>query len=180
MCSASERGARRRGAGWRGVVRLGVLRETGLMNATPPTPITLDPSLDIHARAIGRLETERIAWLTTIGANGFPHAVPVWFLWRSGRILILSEPKTAKVRNLRANDHALVHLEAGADGEQLTVLQGTAAISDRPATEWIDEIGAAYSAKYGAGLAGLELTAQSMAERYSCVIELTPVKLIAW
>ena len=95
-------------------------------------------------------------------------------------VLVLSEPATAKVRNLRANDHALVHLEADTDGEHLTVLQGRATVSDRPATEWIDEIGAVYEAKYRGGLAGISLTLETMAAKYSSVIQLRPEKLIAW
>ena len=152
--------------------------ETGLMPAASLS--LLDPTNDVHARALARLGEERIAWFTTIGRDGFPHAVPVWFIVHDDSVLVLSEPATAKVRNLRANDHALVHLEAGADGEHLTVLQGRATISDRPATEWIDEIGAIYEAKYRGGLAGISLTLETMAAKYSSVIQLRPEKLIAW
>lgn len=154
------------------------MRETGHVPAASLS--LLDPANEVHARALARFGEERIAWFTTIGRDGFPHAVPVWFIVHDDSVLVLSEPATAKVRNLRADDHALVHLEAGADGEQLTVLQGRATISERPALEWIDEIGAAYEAKYRGGLAGLSLTLESMAGQYSCVIQLRPVKLIAW
>jgi len=152
--------------------------ETGLMPAASLS--LLDPTNEVHARALARLGEERIAWFTTIGRDGFPHAVPVWFIVHDDSVLVLSEPATAKVRNLRANDHALVHLEAGDDGEHLTVLQGRATISARPAVEWIDEIGAAYEAKYRSGLAGISLTLETMAAKYSSVIQLRPEKLIAW
>lgn len=139
-----------------------------------------DPTNDVHARSLARLESEQVGWLGTIGRDGFPHAVPIWFLWRDGRALILSEPTTAKVRNIRADDRVLLHLEAGDDGEQLTVLRGTAAISPEPSTAWLPRIADDYTAKYDAWLQRLELTTESMAERYSALIEVTPHKLVAW
>ena len=141
---------------------------------TRPKPLVLDSADDVHARAIARLQSERIAWFTTIRANGFPHAVPLWFLWLDDEVLILSEPGTVKARNVRGNPHVLVHLEAGPDGEQLTVLQGLAAISEEPTSAWLDRIGSAYGEKYAAGLASLNLTAETMAEQFTTVIRVVP------
>ena len=143
-------------------------------------PFEFDPADEVHARTLARLDSEQVAWFGTIGRDGFPHAVPIWFLWRDGRALIMSEPATAKVRNLRANGRVLLHLEAGHDGEQLTVLRGTAAISPEPSPAWVDTIGEAYTAKYDAWLQRLGLTTQTMAEKYSAMIEVTPLKLLAW
>lgn len=139
-----------------------------------------DPANDIHSRALRRLESETVAWLGTIGRDGYPHAVPIWFLWHEGRALIMSEPETAKVRNVRVNDRVLLHLEAGADGEQLTVLRGTASISPEPSRAWLDRIGGAYTAKYDALLQRLGLTTETMAAKYSLLIEVAPHKLLAW
>lgn len=147
---------------------------------TDPEPLVLDPANAVHARAIARLRDEQIAWIISIRPNGFPHAVPVWFLWHDNQVIIFSEPGTVKLHNMRANPHALVHLEAGPAGEYLTVLQGLAEISDQPATAWIDRIGDAYGTKYATGLAGLKLTLQQMAAQYSVVTCVTPTKLTAW
>ena len=140
----------------------------------------LEAGNDIHARALARLATEEVAWLGTIGRDGYPHAVPIWFVVHDDRLLVLSEPATAKVRNLRENPHAFLHLEAGENGDHLTVLQGTATLSDRPTVQWLDEIGERYAEKYAEGLVRQELTLESMATRYSTVIEFEAVKLIAW
>jgi PPOX class probable F420-dependent enzyme len=147
---------------------------------TVPAPFVFDPAVKTHARTLERLETEQVAWLGTIGRDGYPHAVPIWFLWQDGRALIMSEPETAKVRNIRANDRVLLHLEAGADGEQLNVLRGVATLSPQPSTAWLPRIAAPYTAKYDAWLQRLNLTTETMAERYSVLIEVTPHKLIAW
>jgi PPOX class probable F420-dependent enzyme len=144
------------------------------------SPVQFDPAVDVHARSLARLQSEQIAWIGTTGRDGYPHAVPVWFLWRDGRAIVLSEPNTAKVRNLRADARVVLHLEAGDDHEQLTVLRGTAALSPRPTVDWLDEIGDEYARKYRGGLAGLKMTLPEMAARYSVVIEITPLQLIAW
>ena len=125
----------------------------GLLSGEPeehddrPVPFAFDPA-DERARARARAprRREQIAWFGTIGRDGYPHAVPIWFLWHDGRALIISEPHTAKVRNLRAErPRACCHLEAGEDGEQLTVLRGTAAISPQPTAEWLDRVGDEYA-----------------------------------
>ena len=143
-------------------------------------PFVFDPSNEVHARSLARLESLQIGWLGTTGRDGYPHAVPVWFLWRDGRALVFSEPATAKVRNIRADGRVVFHLEAGADGEQLTVLRGRAELSAEPTAAWLDRVGEEYAQKYASGLAGLTLTLPEMAARYTVVIEVTPHQLIAW
>ena len=61
-------------------------------------PFTFDPTNDVHARALSRLESEQIAWIGTTGRDGYPHAVPIWFLWTGGRALVFSEPQRAMTR----------------------------------------------------------------------------------
>ena len=148
---------------------------------TDSTPLTLDPANEVHARALRRFETERIAWIATVGENGFPHAVPVWFVWHEGTVLFASEPGSVKVKNARRDARVLVHLDSGDDGEQLTVLQGTAELFADAASDWLGgPIGDAYLPKYADLLPALNLTPESMFARYSTVVRVTPLKLIAW
>ncbi|KQM81329.1 pyridoxamine 5'-phosphate oxidase family protein [Agromyces sp. Leaf222] len=147
---------------------------------TTVEPFAFDPENDVHARALSRLASERIAWLGTTSRSGYPHAVPVWFLWHDGAVVILSEPSAVKVRNATRDGRVLVHLESGHDEEQLTVLQGTAEVLGEAATSWLPAIGEAYLAKYEHDLPPLKLTLESMAAKYSTIIRVTPEKLIAW
>lgn len=140
----------------------------------------LDPADDVHARALQRLRTEEIGWLGSTGRNGYPHAVPVWFLWHDDAVLTFSQPGAAKVRNLRRDPRAMLHLEAGADGEQLQVLQGDAEISDRSTGDWMTEVEAAYRAKYTAGLRHLGWELQRIVDDYSTAILLRPHRMLAW
>ncbi|GAA1939363.1 pyridoxamine 5'-phosphate oxidase family protein [Agromyces allii] len=145
-----------------------------------PAPFAFDAENEVHARALARLASERIAWLGTTSRSGYPHAVPVWFLWHDGAVVILSEPGAVKVRNASRDPRALVHLESGHDEEQLTVLQGTAEVLGDAAASWLPAIGEAYLAKYEHDLPPLKLTLESMAAKYSTIIRVTPEKLIAW
>jgi PPOX class probable F420-dependent enzyme len=144
------------------------------------TPFAFDASNDLHARTLARLRSEQIGWLGTTGRDGYPHAVPVWFLWHDGRVIVFSEPATAKVRNIRADDRVVFHLEGGEDGEQIAVLRGRAAFAAEPTVTWLEFVGEEYAAKYASGLAGLNMTLPQMAQRYTVVIDITPYQLIAW
>lgn len=144
------------------------------------TEFRLDPANDVHARALARLESEQIGWLGSNGRNGYPHAVPVWFLWHEERVLVFSAPGAAKTKNLRADARAMFHLEAGDDGEQLHVLQGVAELSDDPSSVWFERVGDAFFGKYRAGYERLGWSREYMAENYSVAIVFRPEKLIAW
>ena len=45
----------------------------------------LDNMTETGARAERRLREEKIAWLTTVRADGQSQPVPVWFLWNGRR-----------------------------------------------------------------------------------------------
>ena len=62
---------------------------------TEKSPLVLDPADPVHADVLARLAADHIGWFTTVRADGSPHAVPVWFLWHAGRLLVMSEPRTA-------------------------------------------------------------------------------------
>ncbi len=144
------------------------------------------PSFDLgsseapaHAVA-NRLATDTIGWFVTVRPDGRPHVVPVWFLWRDGRALVMSEPDTVKIKNLRQSPYAALHLHADATGNGVVVLNGTAAISERPAAQWLPEIAEAYTHKYAEGMRAFGMDLEPIADRFSVVIELTPTSLSAW
>lgn len=138
-------------------------------------------SSEAAAEAVAeRLDTDVIGWLTTVRRDGRLHAVPVWFLWWDGRVLVMSEPGTVKVANVRRGTQALLHLHADATGNGVVVLNGAAAISDRCATDWLADIREPYTAKYADAMVAYGMGLDAIAEQYSTVIELTPTSLTAW
>jgi PPOX class probable F420-dependent enzyme len=75
--------------------------------------------------AQGRLQKEIVIWLGTVGADGHPHAVPVWFLWDGKSFLIYSVPGQ-KVRDIEANPKVTLHLNTTFDGGDVVRIDGEA------------------------------------------------------
>lgn len=145
-----------------------------------PAKLELDPTNEVHARTLERLETDEIGWLGTNGRNGYPHAVPVWFFWHEGKILVFVQPHSVKTRNIQADPKVLFHLETDGVGDDVHIIQGTAAISPESTRVWLDRLGDAYWAKYRAGLDRLGWKIDRIKDEYSVAVVITPEKFIGW
>lgn len=133
-----------------------------------------------HEKALRLLETRTIAWITWVGRDGRPHAVPVWFYWHDGRVFVISEPDTAKVAAVRRGSPVLVHLDTGSFGSEVVILNGEAEVSERDASSWLAEFGEPYVEKYAAAIDDYGVALDDLARRFSAVIVFTPQKLLAW
>ena len=136
----------------------------------------LDMSDPRQAHTAERLRAEVILWLASVRSDGRPHLVPVWFLWEGETILIFSKPENQKVRNLRQNPAVSVSLDGTKQGDEVTVLEGNAAVID---DSEITTALPAYASKYATLLAGMGWTAESMAKEYSQAIRITITRQIA-
>jgi PPOX class probable F420-dependent enzyme len=74
-----------------------------------------------------RLSAEPIIWLGTVGPDGAPHNVPVWFAWHDPMVLIFSRPETAKVRSIRQSTAVSLALDSADGGQDIVIAQGRAA-----------------------------------------------------
>ena len=140
----------------------------------------IDFDSDLGKRVLGQLESEGIVWLTTVSPSGQPQPSPVWFLWRDGKILVLSEPSSPKVRNIRQNPNVAVSFNTDPNGAEVSILQCTAALEADLKTAEDAETFADYEEKYREGIKQLNLTAESMLTQYSQLIVITPTRLRAW
>lgn len=134
-----------------------------------------------HEKALDMLEHDTIAWFTTVAEDGTPHAVPVWFMWHDGRIVVFSEPDTVKVAHVRRGSRVLVHLQAGGRyGDDVVILTGTAEIADEAAVTYLDRFREEYTKKYDAAIEAFGMAPDEMLAKYSTVIVTTPEKVLAW
>jgi PPOX class probable F420-dependent enzyme len=85
----------------------------------------LDTTTPAGKRVHKRLQKELVIWLDTVGADGRPHPVPVWFLWDGKSFLIYSVPGL-KVRNIEGNPKVALHLNSTPDGGDLVRVDGDA------------------------------------------------------
>ncbi len=134
----------------------------------------LDLSSEWGRHAEQRLRSDKVAWLTTVGADGRPYTVPVWFLWEGNSALVFSQPNKQKVRNLRKNGRVTLALDDTKEGEDVVVVEGTAELLDD--TD-ISTTLPAYVAKYGEMIKDIGYTPEAMAAAYSVGIRITPMKI---
>ena len=93
----------------------------------------IDESTEFGQRAARRLREEKLAWLTTVSANGTPQPIPVWFLWDGDRsILLYSRPDTPKLRHVAANPRVTLNLDGNGRGGDIVVVHGEAHVATDP------------------------------------------------
>ena len=68
-----------------------------------------------EAEVLALLDEERIVTCATLGPNGFPHLMPLWYVVRDGRVWAWTFAKSQKVRNLERDPRATLQVEAGRD-----------------------------------------------------------------
>jgi PPOX class probable F420-dependent enzyme len=136
----------------------------------------VDTASEFGKRVEQRLRKENLIWLVTVDPKGTPQASPVWFLWDGSGILIYSEPKTPKLRNIAQNPRVGLHFDGDGRGGNIVVMSGEARIvSDAvPADR-----NAEYARKYDAGgfYRRIGIDAASFARRYSVPVAVLPTGL---
>lgn len=140
----------------------------------------IDFENDLGKRVLGQLESEQVAWLTTVSPTGKPQPSPVWFLWRNGQILVFSEPTAPKVRNISHNPKISLAFNTDFHGGQVSIFQGDAALVEDQQTGKDADSFPDYVEKYKDGIESLKLTPESMLDQYSQLIVITPTHLRGW
>lgn len=143
---------------------------------TSRTESESDTGADSGARALERLEAERIAWLTTVAEDGTPQTSPVWFLWEEGTLLIYSL-ESPRVRNLAHHPKVSLNLDGNGLGGDIVILEGEASV-DSGAPSAADN--PAYLVKYRRVMDGYGWTPEWFAERYCVPIRVTPTRFRHW
>lgn len=131
-------------------------------------------SREISPQLEKRLREEKIAWLTTVRADGTPQPTPIWFLWRDGVFLIYSKPEARKIGNISNNPKVAINLNSDEWGGSIAVFTGRAVVDLDPVPA--DRV-PAYIEKYREGIAQIEMTPESMAREYSAAIRVEPVRV---
>jgi PPOX class probable F420-dependent enzyme len=156
---------RRPGFG-RGAARFRVETRVAILDHTPES-----------AHRAERLRGDLIAWLGSVRPDGRPHLVPVWFFWDGDTVLILSQPDTQKVRNLKHDPRVTIALDGSRTGRDVVLFEGEAELTSVGDHELRES---AYLAKYAALLAEMEWRPEEYSEEYSQAIVIRPTRFIVW
>jgi PPOX class probable F420-dependent enzyme len=102
---------------------------------------------DEEARAF--LEEQRTVICATVGRDGWPHLMPLWYVVRNGSLWAWTYAKAQKTRNLERDPRATLQVEAGETYDQLRGLMlRTEAVIHRDAdviAGYVDELTARYA-----------------------------------
>ena len=136
-------------------------------------------SATIEGRALERLRTDLLGWLTTVTPEGQPQSMPVWFLWTdAGEILVYSQQGALRNRNLATNPRVAFHLgEDPATGNDIVSIDGEATVD--PAYPQ-GEHNPAYLAKYQGLLDRSNWTPAYFSSRYNLPVRIRPTKVRSW
>jgi len=133
---------------------------------------------DLAAARLDRLLlTETVVWLSSVGADGLPHLVPVWFSWDGAAVLIASKPSAKKVRNVRANPRVMLALGEPDDDFDVGMLEGMADVLQAPATAVLP---ATHLPRYLSRMAAIGLSTEEYFATYSQVIRIRPTRFLPW
>jgi PPOX class probable F420-dependent enzyme len=132
------------------------------------------------AEAAEFLASERTVHVASIGPDGAPHLVPMWFAVIDGRIAIWTYARSQKTANLRRDPRVTCLVEAGDGYGELRGLSiaGRAEIHDDEQT--VFDVGAALYARYQGDMthssrAGVEAEAK---KRVAVFVD--PLKTVSW
>ena len=135
----------------------------------------LDLTRERDAHIDQRLRNDITIWLNTVRPDGRPHAVVVWFLWDGEAILIFSQPKTQKLRNLQHNSNVLLAVDNTRDGSDPITIEGIASLL------MPGEVNTAlpgFVEKYSEYIKQIGYTLEEMAAEYSQPIRIIPTRVM--
>jgi PPOX class probable F420-dependent enzyme len=105
-----------------------------------------------RAEVAAFLEEERTVICATIGRDGFPHLMPLWYVVRDGELWAWTFAKSQKVRNLERDARATLEVEAGgADYGQLRGVMLKCDVTIHRDTDDVAALGLEIFERYRAG-----------------------------
>ena len=100
------------------------------------------------------LQEERIVTVATIGPNGRPHLMPLWFVADGAVISAWTFGKSQKTRNLERKPQATLQVEAGEDYQALRGAMLECDVEIVRDTDKVAAIGAAVARRYSGAAPG--------------------------
>ncbi len=86
------------------------------------------------------LKKPLIARLSTIGPDGYPHTVPVWFMLDGDDLVIISDRSTRKVGHIAANPKGAISIGGDSDDGGGYLIKGDLSIEEDPGDLWLKKI----------------------------------------
>ncbi|MAT96035.1 MAG: hypothetical protein CL608_02635 [Anaerolineaceae bacterium] len=116
-----------------------------------------------------------LARLSTLNADGTIHTVPIWYLYRDGKLLLSTQTVTQKVKNIQRNPQVTVLVDSNTMPYAGVMVYGTAVLDHQDAAGKRVSIFARYIGIHG------DAYAQQLAAKWEpVIIEVTPTRIISF
>jgi PPOX class probable F420-dependent enzyme len=104
-----------------------------------------------EAEVAAFLDEARVLTVATLGRDGWPHVMPLWYVVRDGECWAWTYAKSQKVRNLERDSRCTLQVESGDRYDRLrgVMIKCAAAIHREP--DVVAGVGTALAARYGGG-----------------------------
>ena len=137
-----------------------------------------DPSEPAHARALHRLASEEVIWLTTVSQERMPQPSPVWFWW-DGREVWVYSGGTSRIANIRSSPQVSLNFDTQGDGdeENIVIIEGTALLDEQaPRADKVP----AYVERYDKLVKANNMTWDSFCDHYRVPVRILPTGFRGW
>ncbi len=134
-----------------------------------------------HDEIVAFLEEQKTLTIATIGRDGWPHLMPLWYVSRERALWAWTFAKSQKVRNLERDPRCTLQLETGTEYQELrgVMFKAEAVIHREVDDVW--QIGAALAQRYGGAQVTPEVEAALRAQAAKRVaLEFTLGALATW
>jgi PPOX class probable F420-dependent enzyme len=95
------------------------------------------------------LDEQRTVTCATLGRDGWPHLMPLWYVVRDGEIWAWTYAKSQKVRNLERDPRCTLQVEAGRTYDQLRGVMVKAEAVIHREFEAVAGVGEELAVRYG-------------------------------
>jgi PPOX class probable F420-dependent enzyme len=97
------------------------------------------------------LAEQRTVICATIGRDGFPHLMPLWYILRDEGLWAWTFAKSQKVRNLERDPRATLQVESGTEYQELRGVMLKTDVTIHRDTDRVAELGIELFERYRAG-----------------------------
>ena len=128
------------------------------------------------------LESERVLVVSSLGARGWPHSMPLWYVLRGGEIWIYTYAKSQKVKNLERDPRATLLVETGHEYGELRGVQIEAEAEIHRDPELVFEVAKELTIRYSgaASLATDAAEALRAQARKRVAVRFQPKRIASW
>ena len=121
------------------------------------------------------LRRPNVAVVATVGPDGEPHAVPTWYEYDDGQIVLHAGLRSRKYRNLRQNDRVSLCVDTKTAPYQAVVVYGRASLEVGADHERLRRMAVAYL-----GEAVGNRYAESFGGQPTVIVRIRPERIVSW